>query len=332
MSKVFILKSRPDGFASESNFDLIETPVGEMEDGQVLVRGKFYSVDPYMRGRMSDAKSYIAPFELNAPITGGVVAVVVDSKSPDFVKGDYVVGMMKWQDIQIVWAKDIQKIDVQIAPPSYYLGLFGLTGLTAYLGLNKIGKPKAAETVVVSGAGGAVGMVVGQIAKIKGCNVIGIAGHKDKINYLKNQLDFDNVIDYHDLDKLDNELMKSAPLGVDIYFDNVGGAVSDHVMKYINHNARIIICGQIALYNDPAKAYGPYPQIALLKNSALMKGFIVGDYQDSFHDAQIQLIQWYKEGALKGHETIIIGFDKLPKTFISLFQGDNIGKLIVEAP
>ncbi|MGL4293820.1 MAG: NADP-dependent oxidoreductase [Bacteroidales bacterium] len=330
MSKAFILKSRPQGLPSVSDFELIEMPVMPLEQGQVLISGRYFSVDPYMRGRMSDQKSYVAPFEIGQPVTGGVVGIVTDSATPEFRAGDWVLGMLKWQDIQVVWANELQKIDIQIAPPSYYLGLLGMTGLTAYMGLKRIGKPKPAETLVVSGAAGAVGMVVGQIGKILGCNVIGLAGNKAKINFLKEDLGFDYALDYHDTEKMDEQLHKAAPLGVDIYFDNVGGEISDHVLKYINHGARIIVCGQIALYNDPQRAVGPYPQLQLLKNSASMKGFIVTDYKDSFHDAVLELMKWYKEGLLKGHETIVKGFDKLPEAFIGLFDGRNTGKLIVE--
>ena len=298
MSKAFILKSRPNGRPSVADFEEVELPVAPLESGQVLISAMFISVDPYMRGRMSDQKSYVPPFEIGQPITGGVIGKVVDSKVPEFKPGDLVTGMLKWQDIQVAWANEIQKIDPKLAPPSYYLGLLGLTGLTAYFGLTRIGKPKPAETLVISGAGGAVGMVAGQIGKILGCNVIGIAGHKSKLNMLKEDLGFDAAIDYHDLDKMDSDLLKAAPLGVDIYFDNVGGPISDHILKYINHGARIIICGQIALYNDLDKAVGPYPQLQLLKSSALMKGFIVSDYKDSFHDGMFDLLKWYKEGFL----------------------------------
>lgn len=330
MSKVFILKNRPVGRPVVADFEEVETPVPQLEQGQLLLAAQFISVDPYMRGRMSDQKSYVPPFELGQPITGGVVAKVMDSKVPEFQVGDLVMGMLKWQDIQVAWANEVQKIDPKLAPPSFYLGLLGLTGLTAYFGLTRIGKPKPAETLVISGAAGAVGCVVGQLGKILGCNVIGIAGHKSKLNFLKEDLDFDAAIDYHDLDKMDKELQKAAPLGVDIYFDNVGGVVSDHILKYINHGARIVICGQIALYNDPEKAIGPYPQLQLLKCSAMMRGFIVSDFKDSFHDGMLELMKWYKEGMLKGNETIVKGFDKLPAAFISLFDGANVGKLVVE--
>ncbi|MEG1615647.1 MAG: NADP-dependent oxidoreductase [Bacteroidales bacterium] len=332
MSKAFILKSRPVGKPVLADFEEVEVADLPLEEGQLLLEGKFYSVDPYMRGRMSDQKSYIPPFEVGQPLAGGVVAKVLESRAEGIHPGDYVLGMMlKWQTVQAVWANEVQKIDVQLAPPSYYLGLLGLTGLTAYFGLTRIGKPKPAETVVISGAAGAVGIAVGQIAKIMGCNVIGVAGHKSKLTYLKEDLGFDAALDYHDLDKLEKDLHKAAPLGVDIYFDNVGGELSDRILKQINHGARIIICGQIALYNETSKAVGPYPQVPLLINSALMKGFIVSDYVDSFHEGQMQLIKWYREGLLKGKETVVIGFDKLPQTFIDLFDGKNTGKMIVQA-
>lgn len=330
MSKAFILKSRPVGVPSMENFEQVELPVEPLEEGQLLLAAKFISVDPYMRGRMSEQKSYVTPYEVGKPIVGGVVAKVTESRSSTIHVGDWVVGMLKWEDIQVAWATDVQKIDADMAPPSYYLGLLGMTGLTAFFGMTRIAKPKPAETIVISGAAGAVGMAAGQIAKILGCNVIGIAGHKSKLNFLREEMGFDYALDYHDLDKLENDLHKAAPLGVDIYFDNVGGEISDLVLKYINHGARIVVCGQIALYNDPAKAIGPYPQVALLKNSALMKGFIVSDYADSFHDGQMELIKWYREGMLKGHETVVVGFNKLPEAFISLFEGKNTGKMIVQ--
>lgn len=330
MSKAFILKSRPTGVPSMENFEQVELPVEPLEEGQLLLAAKFFSVDPYMRGRMSEQKSYVTPYEVGKPIVGGVVAKVMESRSSTIHVGDWVVGMLKWEDIQVAWATDVQKIDADMAPPSYYLGLLGMTGLTAFFGMTRIAKPKPAETIVISGAAGAVGLAAGQIAKILGCNVIGIAGQKSKLNFLREEMGFDYALDYHDLDKLEHDLHKAAPLGVDIYFDNVGGEISDLVLKYINHGARIVVCGQIALYNDPSKAIGPYPQVALLKNSALMKGFIVSDYADSFHDGQMELIKWYREGMLKGHETVVVGFNKLPEAFISLFEGKNTGKMIVQ--
>ncbi|MGB8956469.1 MAG: NADP-dependent oxidoreductase, partial [Tumebacillaceae bacterium] len=247
-NRQFLLVSRPVGMPSDENFKLVETEIPSIEVGQLLVRTLYLSVDPYMRGRMSDEKSYIAPYELNEVIQGGAVGRVVESKHEKFAVGDIVSGMLGWQDYSVSDGTGIMKIDPTRAPVTTTLGVAGMPGLTAYFGLTDIGNPQPGETVVVSGAAGAVGTVVGQIAKIKGCRVVGIAGEQEKIEYLLNELGFDAAINYKTAD-VRTALQEACPNGVDVYFDNVGGDITDAVLARINHGARIAICGQISSYN-----------------------------------------------------------------------------------
>lgn len=330
-TKQIVLASRPKGLPTKENFRPEIVTLPDLHEGEVLVKGLFYSVDPYMRGRMNDAKSYALPFQIDAPVVGGVVGEIEESKSPDFKKGDIIIGMLPWATQSVISSKTIRKIDTNLAPSSYYLGILGMPGLTAYFGLTDIGKPKSGETVVISGAAGAVGVVVGQIAKLKGCRVIGIAGSDDKIKMLKEEFGFDEVINYKTVSNINEAIKNACPTGVDIYFDNVGGEISDAVISNINFYARIALCGQIALYNATETPVGPRLQPMLLTRSALMKGFIVSDYQSRFSEGIQQLSQWVKEGKLKYKETIVEGFDKLPEALLGLFSGNNIGKMIVKA-
>ena len=330
MNKQILLKSRPVGIPTLHNFEIINAPTQVVKDGELLVKAKYISVDPYMRGRMSEAKSYVSPFEVGKPIEGGVVGEVIESRHQAFKIGDAVIGPLLWQEIQPVAAEKVTKLNPDIAPLSYYLGILGMPGLTAYFGLLEIGKPLEGETVVVSGAAGAVGMVVGQIARLKGCRVVGIAGSDDKNDYLKNELHFDAVINYKTTSNLEVALAIACPNGVDVYYDNVGGAISDAVISQINKGARIILCGQISLYNQTETAFGPRLQPTLLKKSALMQGFIVSNYLPRWPEGIQQLGKWLTEGKLKYHQTIIKGFENLPKAFIGLFEGKNIGKSLVE--
>lgn len=328
MNKQIILKSRPVGLPTLANFELSETPVPTLKEGELLVKSLFISVDPYMRSRMSDAKSYVPSFEVGKPMDGGVVAEVVESNHPDFVAGDAVLGHLQWQEIQAVNAQQVNKLD-KSAPLSYYLGILGMPGLTAYFGMTEIGKPVAGETVVVSGAAGAVGMVVCQIARIKGCRVVGIAGNDDKNAYLKDVLKVDEVINYKTEKDMKAAIARTCPDGVDVYYDNVGGEISDAVFANINKFARIILCGQISMYNATEIPVGPRPQPLMVKKSALMQGFIVSNYSARFGEGIHQLAQWLGEGKLTYQETIVQGFEKLPETFIGLFHGQNTGKLLV---
>jgi NADPH-dependent curcumin reductase CurA len=279
---------------------------------------------------MSDAKSYVAPFQVGEAIVSGLVARVIESKADNLKVGDYVMERLPWQEEIVVPAAGLQVVDEKIALLSYYLGILGMPGLTAYFGLLDIGKPQKGETVVVSGAGGAVGMVVGQIAKIKGCRVVGIAGDDAKNDYLMKELNFDAVINYKTVKNLGAALGLACPSGVDVYFDNVGGEISDAVCAQINKGARIIICGQISLYNATSQPSGPRVQPILLKRSALMQGFIVSDYVSRFSEGFKALVSWVVSGQLKYAQTTYNGFDKLPEAFLGLFEGKNLGKMIVE--
>ena len=307
----------------------IEVP--EIKTGEILLKGLYYSVDPYMRGRMNDAKSYVPPFEIDKPMNGSVVAEVLESKVDQFKPGDVVTGHFPWQKEFVITGKEARKIDTNLAPAVAYLGLLGMTGLTAYFGLMHIGKPKAGETVVVSGAAGAVGIVVGQIAKIQGCHVVGIAGSDEKTNLLKTKFGFDEALNYKTTPDMNKAIAAACPNAVDIYFDNVGGEISDAVIENIAFHARIALCGQIALYNTTEVPMGPRLQPMLLTRSVLMQGFIIGNFKDQFPEGIQQLAQWVKEGKLKGTETIEHGFENLPKALLGLFNGENTGKMILKA-
>ena len=330
MTKQIILKSRPTGKPTQDNFKtrLIEVP--GVADGEVRLAAHLFSVDPYMRGRMSDAKSYIAPYQIGEAIVGGLIAQVVESKVNELKVGDYVMGRLPWQEEIVVPAKGLQMLDEKIAPLSYYLGILGMPGLTAYFGLLDIGKPQKGETVVVSGAAGAVGMVVGQIAKIQGCRVVGIAGDNAKNDYLLKELHFDAVINYKTTDNLEDAIGLACPSGVDVYFDNVGGEISDAVIFQISKGARIIVCGQISLYNETSQPIGPRIQPTILKRSALMQGFAVNNYSARFPEGLRDLTGWVNNGLLKYKITTYNGFDNLPEALMALFDGKNLGKLIVE--
>jgi hypothetical protein len=325
-----VLASRPKGLPAPENFRLEKVELPELQAGEMLLKGLFYSVDPYMRGRMNDAKSYIPPFQVDQPMEGGVVAEVVESKSANFKKGDKVTGMLPWRELIVSPEKGLRKIEGSDIPDSYYLGILGMPGLTAYVGLNHIAKPKAGETVVVSGAAGAVGMVVGQIARIEGCRVVGIAGSDEKVNLLKS-LGFDEVINYKTTPDIRKAVKAACPNGVDIYFDNVGGEISDAVMQSLNFFARVPLCGQISLYNATEVPVGPRLQPILVTRSVLLQGFIVLNYSHLYPEGIQYLSKYVKEGKIKFQETIVNGFDQLPHALLGLFKGENTGKMIVKA-
>ena len=333
-NKLILLASRPTGMPTEENFKLVDAEIAEPKDGEILVRTLYLSVDPYMRGRMSDRKSYVAPFSLNEVVTGGAVGEVVASHSDAYQVGDLVTGHLGWQLYSLLnsdqaKAAALRKIDPKLAPVTTALGILGMPGLTAYFGFLDIGNPKEGETVVVSGAAGAVGTVVCQIAKLKGCRVVGIAGSDNKNEYLITELGVDAAINYKTSPNFSQALNEACPNGVDVYFDNVGGEVSDAVMTLINSRARIIICGQIALYNLEKPDVGPRVQPYVLIKSALMQGFIITDYEERFGEGVARLGQWLAEGKLKYAENIVEGFENTPKAFLGLFSGENLGKQLV---
>ncbi|WP_291968013.1 NADP-dependent oxidoreductase [Maribacter sp.] len=331
MNKSINLKQRPVGTPTLSDFEFKELEDElTISDGELLLEAKYISVDPYLRGRMSDAKSYVPPFKVGEPISSGIVAEVLESKNGNFQKGDFVSGLLQWKEKQISTGEGLQKIDKSKTPLSAFLGIVGMTGLTAYLGLHEIGKPKKGETLVVSGAAGAVGSVVGQIGKILGLNVIGIAGTDEKIDMLKSEFGFDHGINYKTTKDMKAAIKEAAPNGVDVYFDNVGGPISDAVLFNINQFARIINCGAISVYNKTELPMAVAVQPFLVKNSALMQGFIVSNYADKFPQAMKQLSTWLGEEKLTYKETIVEGFDNTPQAFLDMMDGKNKGKMIVK--
>jgi NADPH-dependent curcumin reductase CurA len=331
ITKQIVLASRPNGIPKLDNFRSENIELEPIKEGEVLVQGIYYSVDPYMRGRMNEGKSYVPQFELNQAIEGGVLATVLESKSDLFKTGDVVLGALPWSEQIITSDKNLQKIESTVESLSYYLGILGMTGLTAYFGLMHIGKPKAGETVVVSGAAGAVGVAVGQIAKIQGARVIGIAGSDEKATMLKEEFGYDEVINYKTNNNMNATIAKLCPNGVDVYFDNVGGSISDAVIQNLNFHARIVLCGQISLYNSTETPMGPRVQPMLLTRSVLMQGFIINNFQKDFPEGIAHLSKWVNEGKLKFTETIVDGFDQLPTALLGLFNGENKGKMIVKA-
>lgn len=322
-----VLANRPVGVPQLSDFRIEEVNVKAPQKGEVLLKPLYISVDPYMRSRMGTEKSYIPPFELNAPLSGGVVAQVIETNSDKFKVGDKILGNLPWATSIVASEQEITHTYPGI-PDSYHLGIVGMPGLTAYFGLTDICNPKEGETVVVSGAAGAVGTVVGQIAKIRGCRVIGIAGSEEKIQLIKSKFGYDEAINYKTED-VDEMLDKYCPNGIDCYFDNVGGTITDAVVTRFNRYARMALCGQISQYNATETPMGPRILTAFLKNSVLVKGFIVSDYKERFPEAGQQLAKWVAEGKLEFTETFIDGFEKIPEAFIGLFQGTNQGKMIV---
>lgn len=327
-TNTILLASRPQGEPTEAQFQFETRELPALKSGEVLLKTRYVSVDPYMRGRMSSAKSYVAPFEVGEPIAGGVVAEVVESQAEKLPVGSIVVGNLPWQEYSVAPAAQLNRVPADQAPISYYLGLLGMPGLTAYFGLLDICDPKEGETVVVSGAAGAVGTVVGQLAKIKGARVIGTAGTDEKVAYLK-ELGFDEAINYKTAD-LPAALAAAAPNGVDCYFDNVGGPITDAVYDLLNKHARIAICGQISLYNATEVPVGPRPESKLLKTSTKLQGFIVSDYLSRWPEGVKQLGEWYGQGKLQFEETVTEGFDQIPAAFLGLFKGDNTGKAVVK--
>ncbi|MUP45762.1 NADP-dependent oxidoreductase [Gramella sp. BOM4] len=330
MDKQIILKKRPTGKPSESDFEFQEIENHDPKAGEVLIESKYISVDPYLRGRMRDEESYIEPFQVGKPIESMIVAEVLKSHNPTLEKGDHVIGMLDWKTRQIHSGENLRKIDASVAPPSAYLGILGLTGLTAYLALDKIGNLKKGETLLVSGAAGAVGSVVGQIGKIKGCKVVGIAGSDEKIEHIQDKFGFDSGINYKTTENMKKAIKEACPDGVDVYFDNVGGEILDATLQNINKAARIINCGAISIYNKTETPTGPRPEGILIKKSALMQGFLVRDHMGEFEKAIKQLATWLQEGKLKYDETIVDGFENTPKAFIQLFEGKNTGKMLVK--
>jgi NADPH-dependent curcumin reductase CurA len=330
VNRQITLASRPVGLPKVSDFNLVYSPLPSPAADEVLVRSVYLSLDPYMRGRMSDAVSYARPVAIGEVMTGGAVAFVVASEDPSFRAGDAVEGMLGWQEYAVAQGRELRKIDPSLAPISTALGVLGMPGLTAFFGLLDICDPQRGETVVVSGAAGAVGMLVGQIAKIKGCRVVGVAGSDAKISWLLDELGFDAAINYKTAVGFDSKLEELCPDGIDVYFDNVGGAITDAVVRRINARARISVCGQISQYNLEEPELGPRWLGQLIVKQAKVQGFLVSGYAERFPEGLEQLARWLKQGKLKYREDVAQGIEAAPQAFIGMLQGKNQGKQLVQ--
>ncbi|WP_447751117.1 NADP-dependent oxidoreductase [Pseudomonas nicosulfuronedens] len=329
INRQFQLAQRPVGAATRDTFAYVETPVGELGPGQILVKNQYLSLDPAMRGWMNDAKSYIAPVAIGDVMRALGVGKVIASQHPDFKVGDEVNGALGVQDYFLGEPKGFYKVDSQRAPLPLYLSALGMTGMTAYFGFLDVGLPQAGDTVVVSGAAGAVGSVVGQIAKIKGCRVVGIAGGADKCRYLVDELGFDGAIDYKAED-VNAGLKRECPKGVNVFFDNVGGDILDAVLARLAPKARVVICGAISQYNNKEAVRGPANYLSLLVNRARMEGMVVMDYAHRFQEGFKDMAGWIAEGKLKSKEDIVEGLETFPETLAKLFSGENFGKLVLK--
>ncbi len=322
-----VMASRPSGWVTEQNFRVERAPVPQPKDGEVLVRNLWLSLDPYMRGRMNDVKSYAAKQEIDAVMVGGTAGEVVESKNPKFKPGDKVVGQFGWQQYGVSDGTGLNKVDASRVPLSAYLGVIGMPGVTAWVGLLDICQPKEGETVVVSAASGAVGSVVGQIAKLKGCRAVGIAGGKAKCDYVVSELGFDACIDYK-AGRLNEDLKAATAKGIDCYFENVGGEILDAVLRRMNAFSRMAVCGLISQYNA-TEPYGVKNFQSILVNRIKVQGFIVSDRMELWMKAIPELAGWVASGKLKYRETVAEGLENAPRAFIGMLKGENFGKQLV---
>jgi len=335
VNRRIVLASRPHGEPKPENFRLEEVPVPEIGPGQILLRTRWLSLDPYMRGRMSDAKSYATPVQIGEPITAEVVGEVIASKNSDIPVGDLRTAFAGWQTYCVTDGQGTRRVDPDAAPPSTAVGVLGMPGMTAYTGLLNIGRPKPGETVVVAAAAGPVGSLVGQIAKLKGARAVGIAGGPDKCRYLTEELGFDAAVDHRGSD-LPGALAAACPKGIDVYFENVGGAVFSAVMPLLNPFARIPVCGLVSAYNATETPPGPdrLPGLmrSVLTNRLHIQGFIVWDFADQAETFRQEVGAWIREGKVRYREDVVEGLENAPDAFIGLLKGRNFGKLVVHIP
>src|SRR2546427_2982772 len=327
LNRQVLLRSRPKGEPKVSDFELAEAPVPPPGDGELLCRTIYLSLDPYMRGRMNDAKSYAQPVELGTPMVGGAVSEVIASNNAAFPTGSFVVGPTGWQAYALSRGAGVRKLDPKAAPVSTALGVLGMPGMTAYVGLLEIGQPKPGETVVVAAASGAVGSAVGQIGKIKGCCAVGIAGGSEKCRFVAGELGFDACVDHRAPD-FARQLEAACPKGIDVYFENVGGAVQQTVWPLLNDFARIPVCGLIAQYNATTPMPGP-DMFSVLRKRLNLRGFIVSDFAAKQGDFLRDVGEWVRAGRLKYREDIVDGLENAPASFLGMLQGKNVGKLLV---
>jgi NADPH-dependent curcumin reductase len=328
VNHAFRLASRPIGLPTRENWELTEEPLREPGEGEAVVKVLYISLDPAMRGWMSDMPSYIPPVGIGDVMRALAVGKVVDSRHEGFEPGDYVSGLLGVQEFAVVDARGLNKVDPSLAPLPVYLSALGMPGLTAYFGLLDIGKPEPGQTVVVSGAAGAVGQIVGQIAKIKGARAIGIAGGAEKCSHVLDRLGFDATIDYKSED-VPTALRETCPDGIDVYFDNVGGEILDAALARLARHARVVICGAISQYNSTEGVRGPSNYLSLLVHHASMTGFVVSDYGARYGEALPEMAGWLSRGELKSHEDIVDGLESFPDALLMLFSGENTGKLAV---
>ena len=323
------LASRPSGWVTADNFTLTEEAVPEVGQGQLLVRNLFMSVDPYMRGRMNKAKSYVPSFQIGEVLQAGVVGEVIASRNKDFAEGDFVNGMLGWENYSLSDGTGLHKVPKGPAPLSYHLGILGMPGMTAYVGLHTIGKAQPGETVFVSAASGAVGSVVGQLAKLHGCTVTGCAGADDKVDLLKAEFGYDAAFNYRQSQSLPKSISEVCPDGIDVDFENVGGEIFEAVLWNMREFGRVALCGMISSYNDEELQPGPRGMTVIIGRRLTIQGFIVTDHLEVGKEYVSKAIQWLAEGKLKYHETVAEGIENAPSAFIDLLQGKNIGKQIV---
>jgi NADPH:quinone reductase len=325
-----MLASRPAGMPKDSDFELVESPIPKPGAGEALVHALFLSVDPYMRGRISGASGYAKPVELGEVMVGGVVGEVIESNDPRAAPGDFVEGMLGWQEYAVAPAKTLRKISPETAPISTALSVLGMPGLTAYFGLLEICRPQPGETVLISGAAGAVGSVAGQIARIKRCRAVGTAGSDDKVRFLTDELGFAGAFNYKQYTDYDAMLRELCPNGIDVYFDNVGGAITDAAIQRLNNRARVAVCGQSSQIDSDTPAMGPRWLGQLIAKQAKVEGFLVRQFANRFDEAYRQLAAWLHDGKIRYREDVVTGLENAPRAFIGMLQGRNIGKQLVK--
>lgn len=330
VSKEIHLKNRPEGLPAASDFELAEVTVPAINGGEVLVQNLYMSVDPYMRGRMYDRKSYVPPFQIGQPLEGGSVGRVVASKNEGFKEGDYVSSMLGWREYFVSGGAGLTKIDAELLPIQAYLGVAGMPGMTAYVGLLHIGELKEGDTVFVSAAAGAVGSVVCQIARLKGCYVVGSAGSDEKAAWLVEEAGIDAAFNYRASDDVIAEVGRHFPDGIDVYYENVGGVHLEAALEHMRPNGRIVMCGMISMYNAVKPVPGPTRLPYVISKKLTMRGFIVSDHFDKLGAFIADMGKWMAEGKIKWKETIVDGIENAPEAFIGLFKGENFGKMIVK--
>jgi NADPH-dependent curcumin reductase CurA len=328
VSREIRLVARPRGFPDEELFELAETPISDPGEGQLLVRNAYFSVDPYMRPRMNDVRSYVAPFTLGEALSGGAIGRVAASRNERFPEGQWVVHNAGWREWALSDGHGVRAVDTSSAPVSAFLGVLGMPGFTAYHGLFEIGKPKEGETVFVSGAAGAVGSAAGQMAKIAGCRVIGCAGSPEKVAWLR-ELGFDHAFDYRE-QPVRKALAEGAPDGIDIYFDNVGGDSLEAAIGALRPHGRVVACGSISRYNDVEASAGPRNMFMVVTKRLLLQGYIITDHYAGFPEFLRLAEEWVRDGKLRYRETVIEGIENAPRAFLGLLRGENVGKMLVK--